>query len=78
MAIEDAYVLADELRRSADIPGALAAFARRRGSRVEWARGQSQALGDLVRLPSAVRDAALAEHGTASFYDRFRPLITAP
>jgi FAD-dependent urate hydroxylase len=78
MAIEDAYVLADELRRSADIPGALAAFARRRGSRVEWARGQSQALGDLVRLPAAVRDAMLAEHGTASFIDRFRPLTAAP
>jgi 2-polyprenyl-6-methoxyphenol hydroxylase-like FAD-dependent oxidoreductase len=78
MAIEDGFVLADELRRSADIPDALAAFARRRGSRVDWVRGQSQALGDLVRLPAVVRDAALAEHGAATFADRFRPLITAP
>jgi 2-polyprenyl-6-methoxyphenol hydroxylase-like FAD-dependent oxidoreductase len=77
MAIEDALVLAGELRRSADIPGALAAFARRRGARVDWVREQSQALGDLVRLPAAVRDAALAEHGAAAFADRYRPLAAA-
>ena len=78
MAIEDALVLADELRRGEDIPGALTAFVRRRGSRVDWVRGQSQALGDLVRLPAAVRDAALADRGVTAFFDRYRPLTTAP
>src|SRR5215475_13414091 len=61
-----------------DARGVLAAFARRRGSRVDWVRGQSQALGDLIRLPAAVRDAALAEHGAAAFFDRYRPLTAAP
>jgi 2-polyprenyl-6-methoxyphenol hydroxylase-like FAD-dependent oxidoreductase len=78
MAMEDALVLADELRRNADIPGALAAFACRRRPRVHWVRGQSQALGDLIRRPAAVRDAALAEHGVAAFIDRYRPLTAAP
>jgi hypothetical protein len=41
-------------------------------------REQSQALGELVRLPAGIRDRALREHGTASFYDRYRPLTAAP
>jgi hypothetical protein len=45
---------------------------------VDWVRGQSQALGDLVRLPAAVRDAALADRGVTAFFDRYRPLTTAP
>lgn len=78
MAIEDALVLADELRRDRDIPAALAAFAARRRPRVDWAREQSQALGELMRLPVGIRDRALREHGTTAFYDRYRPLTAAP
>jgi 2-polyprenyl-6-methoxyphenol hydroxylase-like FAD-dependent oxidoreductase len=78
MAIEDAVVLADELRRATDIPAAVAAFARRRRPRVEWVREQSQALTDLVRLPSEVRDRALRERGARAFHDRYRPLVAAP
>jgi 2-polyprenyl-6-methoxyphenol hydroxylase-like FAD-dependent oxidoreductase len=78
MAIEDALVLAEELRRGSDIPAALAAFVERREPRVDWVRAQSQALGELVRLPPGIRDRALREHGTAAFYDRYRPLTAAP
>jgi len=74
MAIEDACVLADELRHGSDIPAALAAFTQRRKPRVDWVREQSQALGRLLRLPAATRDQALRERGTAAFYDRYRPL----
>ena len=81
MAIEDALVLADELRHTAhpaDIPGALAAFAARRHPRVQWVRQQSDALGELVRLPAPIRDGALREHGTTAFHDRYQPLVAAP
>jgi 2-polyprenyl-6-methoxyphenol hydroxylase-like FAD-dependent oxidoreductase len=78
MAIEDALVLAEELRRSSDIPAALAAFVERRRPRVDWVREQSQALDELVRLPPGIRDRALREHGTTTFYDRYRRLTAAP
>jgi hypothetical protein len=41
-------------------------------------REQSQALGQLLRLPAATRDQALRERGTAAFYDRYRPLAAPP
>src|SRR5262249_44223293 len=57
---------------------AVAAFARRRRPRVDWVREQSQALTDLVRRPSEVRDRALREHGARAFHDRYRPLVAEP
>jgi 2-polyprenyl-6-methoxyphenol hydroxylase-like FAD-dependent oxidoreductase len=78
MAIEDALVLADELRRAPDVPAALAAFVTRRQKRLAWVRDQSRTLGELLRLPEPVRDRALQESGTASFHKRYRPLTTAP
>lgn len=78
MAIEDALVLAEELRRASGIPAALAAFVERRRPRVDWVREQSRALGELVRLPADIRDRALREHGTTAFHDRYRPLTAAP
>jgi 2-polyprenyl-6-methoxyphenol hydroxylase-like FAD-dependent oxidoreductase len=78
MAIEDALVLGEELRRDGGIPSALAAFVERRRPRVDWVREQSQALGDLVRLPADIRDRALREHGMTTFYERYGPLTAAP
>jgi 2-polyprenyl-6-methoxyphenol hydroxylase-like FAD-dependent oxidoreductase len=78
MAIEDALVLADELRRTDDVPVATAAFAARRHARVEWVRAQSRALGELLRLPAPVRDIALREQGVRAFADRYRPLVAEP
>jgi 2-polyprenyl-6-methoxyphenol hydroxylase-like FAD-dependent oxidoreductase len=78
MAIEDALVLADELRRTPDMPAAVAAFGARRRPRVDWVREQSQALTELVRLPARVRDRGLRERGVSAFYDRYRPLVAAP
>jgi 2-polyprenyl-6-methoxyphenol hydroxylase-like FAD-dependent oxidoreductase len=78
MAVEDALVLADELRRAVDIDEGLAAFAARRMARVQWVRQQSEALGELVRLPAQVRDRALRERGAASFQERYRPLVAEP
>jgi FAD-dependent urate hydroxylase len=78
MAIEDALVLADELRRAPDIPSAVAAFGARRRPRVDWVRKQSQALTELVRLPARIRDRGLRERGVSAFHDRYRPLLAAP
>jgi FAD-dependent urate hydroxylase len=78
MAIEDALVLADELRRAPDMPSAVAAFAARRRPRVDWVREQSQALTELVRLPALIRDRGLRERGVSAFHDRYRPLVAPP
>jgi 2-polyprenyl-6-methoxyphenol hydroxylase-like FAD-dependent oxidoreductase len=78
MAIEDALVLADELRRAPDIPSAVAAFGARRRPRVDWVREQSQALAELVRLPARIRDRGLRERGVSAFHDRYRPLVAPP
>jgi FAD-dependent urate hydroxylase len=78
MAIEDAFVLADELRRAPDIPSAIAAFGARRRPRVDWVREQSQALTELVRLPARIRDPGLRERGVSAFHDRYRPLVAPP
>ncbi|MGZ4603207.1 MAG: hypothetical protein ACXV0U_06370 [Kineosporiaceae bacterium] len=40
-------------------------------------RRQSEALGQLVRLPPP-RDRALRERGVTAFRDRYRPLLTPP
>jgi 2-polyprenyl-6-methoxyphenol hydroxylase-like FAD-dependent oxidoreductase len=78
MAIEDALVLAEELRRAPDMPAALAAFGARRRPRVDWVREQSQALAELVRQPARVRDRGPRDRGASAFHDRYRPLIAAP
>ena len=78
MAIEDALVLAEELRSAGDIPAAIAAYEKRRRPRVDWVREQSRALTELVRQPAVVRNTALRERGSSGFYDRFRPLVAAP
>jgi FAD-dependent urate hydroxylase len=78
MAIEDALVLAEELRRASDLPTALSAFVARRQPRVAWVREQSRTLGEVVRLPEPLRNRALRERGIASFHDRYRPLTADP
>ena len=92
MAIEDALVLAGELRRAPDIPSAVAAFGARRRPRVDWVREQSQALTELVRLPAhpRPRPARARRHrlprplsppdrsAVSSAHDRYRPPVTPP
>jgi 2-polyprenyl-6-methoxyphenol hydroxylase-like FAD-dependent oxidoreductase len=78
MAMEDALVLADCLRRAETVEGALEAYVRRRRPRVDWVQGQSRAAAQAWVLPSAVRNAALRERGNQMFRDRYRPLLPAP
>jgi 2-polyprenyl-6-methoxyphenol hydroxylase-like FAD-dependent oxidoreductase len=78
MAMEDALVLADCLRRADSVESALEAYVRRRRPRADWVQKQSRAAAQAWVLPSAVRNAALRERGDRMFRDRYRPLIPVP
>lgn len=53
MAIEDAFVLADELAGTPDIPAALRAYERRRRKRVDAIQTQSRRIGVVAQWQSA-------------------------
>ncbi len=78
MAMEDACVLAESLRRSATLAEALEVYGLRRRPRVNWVHQESQAVAQGFRLASAVRNAALRNHGEQMFQRRFAPLLAAP
>ena len=78
MAMEDALVLADCLRKADSVECALEAYVRRRRPRVNWVQEQSRAAARAFVLPPAIRNAALRERGDQMFRDRYRPLIPAP
>ena len=78
MALEDACILAESLQVAADVTSALAVFVARRRERVEWVRRQSRAFGEMLGLPSELRDARLRDHGKTAFHQRFAPLCRLP
>src|SRR5262249_30623290 len=78
MAMEDACVLAEELRSAATVEDALASYVRRRKPRVEWVQRQSMGLANLLTASSAARNATLREHGIQLMQDRFGPLVPPP
>ena len=78
MAMEDACVLAEELRAAATVESALASYVSRRKPRVEWVQHQSMAVGESLIIPSAVRNATLCQRGNEAMHARFGPLVSAP
>ena len=84
MDIEDAAVLADALIRAPDIETALTAFVERRGQHVDWVREQSAAVGQMIGLPPATRDAARSTRvaskrsATASHHSRSTLEVKSP
>jgi FAD-dependent urate hydroxylase len=78
MAMEDAFVLAEELCSAATVEDALASYVRRRKPRVEWVQRQSMGLTNLLTASSAARNATLRERGTQLMRDRFEPLVSPP
>jgi 2-polyprenyl-6-methoxyphenol hydroxylase-like FAD-dependent oxidoreductase len=78
MALEDAMVLAECLQAAPEIEVALSTFVARRKVRVNWVRQQSLAVGEMLRLPPVVRNAALRQRGQLAFYDRFQQLTSPP
>ena len=78
MAMEDACVLAEELRSAATVEDALASYVRRRKRRVEWVQRQSMGLANLLTGSAAARNGMLRERGTQLMRDRFGPLVPPP
>jgi 2-polyprenyl-6-methoxyphenol hydroxylase-like FAD-dependent oxidoreductase len=78
MAMEDAYVLAEELRSGASIEAAFTGFAKRRKPRVEWVQEQSMAVMQMQALPAGKPILALRESGDRATQARFAALVPAP
>jgi FAD-dependent urate hydroxylase len=78
MAMEDACVLAEELRAAATVEAALESYVRRRRPRVEWVQHQSMTLANLLTASSAARNDTLRERGAQVMQDRFGPLVPSP
>jgi 2-polyprenyl-6-methoxyphenol hydroxylase-like FAD-dependent oxidoreductase len=75
MALEDALVLADSLRRFEAVPEALVAFEARRRPRTDWVREQTHRRDRTRYLPAAVRNAVLRTLGGRIFRSNYRPLL---
>jgi FAD-dependent urate hydroxylase len=78
MAMEDASVLAEALRSAPTVESALSDYVIRRRPRIKWVQRQSLATAESLRMPAAVRNAALRERGNQIMESRFGPLISAP
>jgi 2-polyprenyl-6-methoxyphenol hydroxylase-like FAD-dependent oxidoreductase len=78
MAMEDACVLAQELRAAETVESALVSYVSRCQPRVEWVQRQSMAVRESLTMPSAVRNAALRERGDQMMLARFGPLVAEP
>ena len=78
MAMEDALVLADCLRKAESVDGALQTYVQRRRPRVDWVQEQSRAAAQAWVLPPSARNATLRERGDQMFRNRYRPLIAVP
>ena len=78
MAMEDACVLAEELRAAETVESALDRYERRCRPRAEWVVQESRAVVASLARPSAIRNPDMRERGDQELRDRFRPLISAP
>jgi 2-polyprenyl-6-methoxyphenol hydroxylase-like FAD-dependent oxidoreductase len=78
LAMEDAYVLAEELHTAASVEQALECYVSRRKARVSWVQEASRAVAESFGLAPAVRNTVLRERGNHLMQERFAPLISAP
>ena len=78
MALEDALVLTDCLRKISAIPDAIAAFEARRRPRTDWVRAQTHRRDHTRYLPPTIRDNVLRFLGRRIFHANYRPLLDQP
>jgi FAD-dependent urate hydroxylase len=78
MALEDALVLTDCLRKISAIPDAIAAFEARRRPRTDWVRAQTHRRDHTRYLPPTIRDNVLRVLGRRIFHANYRPLLDQP
>jgi FAD-dependent urate hydroxylase len=75
MALEDALVLADCLRRFDAIPAALSAYEARRRPRTDWVRSQTHRRDRTRYLPTPLRNTVLRTLGRRIMRANYRPLV---
>jgi 2-polyprenyl-6-methoxyphenol hydroxylase-like FAD-dependent oxidoreductase len=75
MALEDALVLAECLRRHEAMPAALTHFEARRRPRTDWVRAQTHRRDRTRYSPTAVRNLVLRAFGRRIFRSNYRPLL---
>jgi len=78
MALEDALVLAEELRQADTVERALDQFITRRRPRTNWVQEQSRIAARGWALPPTAGDAVLRERGHQMLRDRYSALIPPP
>jgi FAD-dependent urate hydroxylase len=78
MALEDAIVLADELRRAPDVPTALVGYEARRCPRTTWVLHQTHQRDRARGLAAPLRRALFRLRGQAMFRANYRPLLDPP
>jgi 2-polyprenyl-6-methoxyphenol hydroxylase-like FAD-dependent oxidoreductase len=76
--VEDALVLAEELKEHDTVPAALAAFAARRRPRTDWVRARAHRRDRTRGLPAPVRDTVLRLAGGRVYRADYRPLLGEP
>ncbi len=75
MSLEDAVVLAEELRGGDDIPSALAAYEARRRPRCTEVRERTRERDRTRDVPSALRDPMLRRRGRRVYAEQYRGLV---
>jgi 2-polyprenyl-6-methoxyphenol hydroxylase-like FAD-dependent oxidoreductase len=75
MALEDALILADSMRRLDTIPAALSAFEARRRPRTDWVLTQTHRRDHTRYLPTVIRNTVLRAFGRRIFGSNYRPLL---
>jgi FAD-dependent urate hydroxylase len=75
MALEDALILADCMRRLETIPAALSAFETRRRPRTDWVLTQTHRRDHTRYLPTVIRNTVLRAFGRRIFSSNYRPLL---
>lgn len=78
MAVEDALVLAECLGVADGIPGALAAYERRRRPRTNWVLRQTHRRDRARNLRPAIRNLVMRRFGERIFHANYRPLRELP
>jgi 2-polyprenyl-6-methoxyphenol hydroxylase-like FAD-dependent oxidoreductase len=78
MAMEDAYVLAEVLRREETVESALESYVTRRRPRANWVQQQSRGVVESLLMPPSQRNTTFRERGNQGMHDRFGPLIQEP
>jgi FAD-dependent urate hydroxylase len=75
MALEDAVVLADSLRRAGSVPDALGEYERRRRPRTGWVLERTRDRDRLRDVAPSLRDPLLRRRGGTIFADHYKGLV---